>query len=86
MMEEIVLAKNQKFVGNTTEVLVEKCEPQGLAGVCSGNSGEMKLVNFTGTPEDVGKIVRVKINKVREWVLEGEKANSQSIDGLAIKR
>lgn len=75
LMEEIVLRKNQKFVGNTAEVLVEKCESRAGAQICSGNSNEMKLTTFVGAPEDVGKIVKVKINNAREWVLEGERIN-----------
>ncbi|MBI2098986.1 tRNA (N6-isopentenyl adenosine(37)-C2)-methylthiotransferase MiaB [Candidatus Uhrbacteria bacterium] len=73
LMEEIVLAKNQKFVGNTAEVLVDKCDSRGPAQICLGNSNEMKVVQFNGTPDDVGKIVKVKITKAREWVLEGTK-------------
>lgn len=73
LMEDIVLRKNQTFVGKTVGVLVEKCEQKGDKLFCGGNSSEMKLVTFAGTPEDVGKIIKVKINKAREWVLEGER-------------
>lgn len=73
LMEEITLRKNQEFVGKAVEVLAEKCEKKGEQTIVSGNSREMKLVTFLGTPEDVGKIVNVKIEKAREWVLEGQK-------------
>lgn len=73
LMEDITLRKNQAFVGKNVEVLVEKCEPRGLAQICSGNSNEMKVVEFPCSPDDVGKIVKIKISKAREWVLEGEK-------------
>lgn len=73
LMEEIVLRKNQAYVGKIAEVLVEKCEVRGNTQICSGNSNEMKVTEFAGTQEDVGKIVKVKISKAREWVLQGEK-------------
>lgn len=73
LMEEIVLRKNQAYIGNIVEVLADKCESRGSAQICFGNSNEMKVTQFNGTPDDVGKIVKVKINKVREWVLEGDK-------------
>ena len=74
LMEDIVLRKNQEYAGKIVEVLVEKAEARGDKIVASGNSREMKLVNFPGTPDDAGKLINVKINKAREWVLEGEKA------------
>lgn len=83
LMEEIVLRKNQEYVGKTVEVLVEKCEPSKIlqsktsdgksSFLCQGNSREMKLTTFVGAPEDIGNLIKVKINKVREWVLEGTK-------------
>ncbi len=73
LMEEITLRKNQAFVGGTVEVLAEKAEEKGNKTIISGNSREMKLVTFIGSQEDVGKLVRVKVEKAREWVLEGTK-------------
>ena len=76
LMEDITLRKNQEFVGKTVEVLVDKYEEKGEMKVCAGNSREMKLVNFAGGNEDIGKLVNVKINKAREWVLEGTLINT----------
>ncbi|MDP3244870.1 MAG: tRNA (N6-isopentenyl adenosine(37)-C2)-methylthiotransferase MiaB [bacterium] len=42
LMEKTTLRKNQKYVGKTVEVLVEKRKD----GFCLGNSREMKLVRF----------------------------------------
>ncbi len=42
-------------------------------GFCYGNSREMKLVRFPGTPDSVGKIVNVRVTKADMWILEGEK-------------
>ncbi|MDO8489812.1 MAG: tRNA (N6-isopentenyl adenosine(37)-C2)-methylthiotransferase MiaB [bacterium] len=67
LMEVTVLRKNQKFVGTTVEVLVESCEN----GLCSGNSREMKRVNFAGAEEMTGKSVPVYIDRAVEWILYG---------------
>jgi len=72
LMEGIVREKNLKFVGKTVEVLVESCKK----GICAGNSREMKLVRFFGGPELVGRIVPVRVEKAREWVLDGVEAES----------
>lgn len=69
LMERIVLQRNQKFLGQTVRVLVDKCEN----GVCTGNSNELKLVEFPGTPELIGQFVSVKINFAEKWVLRGLK-------------
>ena len=68
LMEEIVLRKNQKYVGREAEVLVENCAD----GICSGNSREMKVVQFLGDENLIGKICRVKIFEAKEWILKGE--------------
>ncbi|KKP59423.1 MAG: (Dimethylallyl)adenosine tRNA methylthiotransferase MiaB [Candidatus Magasanikbacteria bacterium GW2011_GWC2_34_16] len=67
LMEEIVLKKNQKYNGQVVSVLVEKCNE----GICSGNSREMKVVQFLGAPNLVGQIVQVKINQAEMWRLKG---------------
>jgi len=68
LMEEIVMRKNQKYVGQTVSVLVDKCEN----GACVGNSSEMKVVSFAGNESLIGKVVDVKIEEAKEWVLRGE--------------
>ncbi|MDD2758061.1 MAG: tRNA (N6-isopentenyl adenosine(37)-C2)-methylthiotransferase MiaB [Patescibacteria group bacterium] len=73
LMEKQALRKNQKYVGQTVEVLVENCE----AGLCSGNSREMKFTQFLGTPDLVDQIINVKIFEAKEWVLKGENPKFQ---------
>ncbi|MBI5731833.1 MAG: MiaB/RimO family radical SAM methylthiotransferase [Candidatus Magasanikbacteria bacterium] len=68
LMEKNTLRKNQTYLGKTISVLVEKC----ANGICSGNSGEMKLVQFAGGPKLVGKLMKVKITQPEMWVLRGE--------------
>lgn len=81
LMEETVLRRNQAFVGKEVEVLVDKCIPEKRMNtkgefetvmMCHGNSNEMKLTKFVGTSDMVGKLVKVRVKKASEWVLEGE--------------
>ncbi len=67
LMEKTVFRKNQKFLGQTADVLVEKYAD----GVCIGNTNEMKLAQFLGGPELVGKIVKIKITQPKMWILSG---------------
>ena len=68
-MEEIILVKNQKYLGQVVSVLVDKHKNSQ----CLGNSSEMKLVSFLGNKKLIGKIVKVKIKKAKEWILYGER-------------
>ena len=68
LMEEITLKKNQKYVGQTLEVLVDKHGD----GWNEGNSREMKRVRFTSNDNMTGKLVLVNITRALEWLLEGD--------------
>ncbi len=68
LMEEIVLCKNQKYLGQTVEVLVDEFKD----GVCTGNSSEMKMVQFLGNEKRIGQFVKVKINFAEKWILKGK--------------
>jgi len=67
LMEATTYRKNQKYLHQNVEVLVDGCEH----GICSGNSSEMKLVQFAGTAELMGKLVKIKITQAETWVLRG---------------
>jgi len=70
MMEKIHFLKNQKYLGEVVEVLVEKYKD----GICSGNSREGKLVHFLSSEDMIGQIVKVKnYSNLKTWVLRGEK-------------
>jgi tRNA-2-methylthio-N6-dimethylallyladenosine synthase len=69
LMEEVVLHKNQKYVGQTVSVLVDSYKN----GECIGNSSEMKVVSFSGNADLIGKIVGVRIYEAKEWILYGIK-------------
>jgi tRNA-2-methylthio-N6-dimethylallyladenosine synthase len=68
LMEETVFIKNQKYLNKTISVLVENCED----GICSGNSSELKLAQFPGAPDLIGKIVSVRVTRPEMWVLRGK--------------
>lgn len=70
LMEEIVLRKNQDYVGRTVEVLVDSWDH----GVASGQSREMKLTRFNSTEDLRGATVKVQVKKAFEWMLSGDRA------------
>lgn len=72
LMKEMVLEKNQRFLGRTVSVLVDTfiAKEDGM-GWCEGNSEHMKRVRCVGTSELVGSLVSVKISKAQEWMLYG---------------
>lgn len=81
LMEETTLLKNQKFVGQEVEVLVNKVRKSvksvkmGNKNICVGNSSEMKMVEFAGQAGWIGKIRKVKIEKAEMWRLIGKSVN-----------
>ena len=65
------LEKYKTYEGKTIKVLVEGPSKKN-ENVLSGYSEDMKLVNFIGNKDMVGKIVNVKITKAKTYTLEGE--------------
>ncbi len=68
LMEEIVLRKNQAYVGREVEVLVDSWDHS----VASGQSREMKLTRFNSAEDLRGATVRVRVTKAFEWMLSSE--------------
>lgn len=68
LMEETTHRKNQKYIGQTVSVLIDTHS----AGICGGNSREMKRVRVKGDESFVGKIVNVEIFKADTWMLWGK--------------
>ena len=62
---------NMKLQDTVVEVLVEG-KSRTDENVLTGRTTENKVVNFTGNPENIGKIVKVKITKAATWALTGE--------------
>jgi len=61
---------NEKLLNAEVEVLVEGVSKTNK-DVLSGRTRTNKIVNFKGNEELIGKLVKVKINKVQTWSLEG---------------
>jgi tRNA-2-methylthio-N6-dimethylallyladenosine synthase len=76
LMEEIVLRKNQAYVGQQLSVLVDE---EG-DGWCGGNSSEMKRVRFVSDRSRMGELVTVKAYHAMEWLLMGELVSPETPD------
>lgn len=71
IISKIQLEKYKTYQDQVVKVLVEgysKTNPS----ILSGYTEDMKLVNFKGNPEFIGKIVPVLIHKCKTFTLEGE--------------
>lgn len=68
----IVVQKNSELMGKTVIVLAEsqsRKNPEVLTGRDEGNH----IVNFKGSPEDIGQMVKVRITEPKSFSLFGEK-------------
>lgn len=63
--------RNDAYLGKTVRVLVDGAS-QKREDILAGYTESLKLVNFKGDSDLVGKIVTVKIVDVRTWSLVGE--------------
>ena len=68
------LERNLAYEGKVLKVLVEGTSKRNKE-ILSGYSEENKLVNFKGSEENIGKIVKVKITKAKTYTLEGEEVH-----------
>jgi tRNA-2-methylthio-N6-dimethylallyladenosine synthase len=59
LQRQIQLRRNQALLGETIEVLVEAY--QGRLGQAVGRSTTNRVINFPGSPEDVGRYLAVKV-------------------------
>jgi tRNA-2-methylthio-N6-dimethylallyladenosine synthase len=62
---------NAVYEGRIEKVLVEGPSRKNKKTL-TGRTESMKIVNFVGTPEMVGRIVKVKITEAKTYSLEGE--------------
>ena len=77
-LSKILINKYSKSIENTIiEVLVENKTKESTKFF--GRSEYMTSVIFNGTNEDVGKIVKVKINKSNQNTLFGEKVRKSKL-------
>ena len=71
LVNKYSLESNEKLVGNVEKVLVvDKRENDDSKVV--GYTESMKLVNFVGSSELIGKIINVKIIDAKSFSLDGE--------------
>jgi tRNA-2-methylthio-N6-dimethylallyladenosine synthase len=68
LLKEMAFKKHKVFDGKTVEVLVEKYSK----GICEGRSEHYKTVTFKSKKDLTGQLVKVKVLKTREWLLEGQ--------------
>ena len=69
-MYPILYEKNLKYKDKVVEVLVEEVSKND-PNMLTGRTRTGKLVHFKGNKELIGKLVNVKINKVKTFTLEG---------------
>lgn len=72
VFNEIVIEKNRALKDEIAEVLVEgqsKKNEEILTGRDAGN----RIVNFKGPPEDIGRMIAVRITDPKRFSLSGEK-------------
>ena len=71
VVNEYYLKGNKRFENQVVEVLVEGVSKNNKNMMC-GYSAHNKLVNFKGSNELVGKIVKIKVTRAYSWHLFGE--------------
>ena len=71
LVNKYSLESNEKLVGNVEKVLVVDKSEKDDSKVF-GYTGSMKLVNFVGSSELIGKIINVKIIDAKSFSLDGE--------------
>jgi len=69
LLRKISLQNNQKYIGKTVEVLVEKIDPKKKQA--QGLTRTSKIVFFPAKKVKVGDLIRVKITHAKEWILKG---------------
>ena len=77
VINRISAEKNAEYVGRTETVLVEGPGKTG-GKTFSGRTASFKLVNFRGTPDMTGKLVKVRITESNTFSLVGEVAGPEA--------
>lgn len=61
---------NKRFLGKTVRFLAEKRDPE--TGLLLGKTRHGLVLEAPGTPEDIGRLLAVKVTGVKNWALSGE--------------
>jgi len=73
-LHPIGLELNKRLIGTIQDVLVEELSKND-SSVLSGRASNSKLVHFKGSEDLIGKIVKVEIQSVKTFTLEGKMIN-----------
>ncbi len=71
VQNQICKEKNLEYEGRTELVLADGISKTD-SSLMSGRTDGGKIVNFTGTPDMIGKYINVKITEAKQWSLRGE--------------
>jgi tRNA-2-methylthio-N6-dimethylallyladenosine synthase len=76
MQEGIGLEANQRWVGRTTEVLVDQVRPASSHDAeggprLAGRNRHNKLVHFSGSPDLLGTMADVRVERAGPYALVG---------------
>ena len=61
---------NKRFLGKNVRFLAEKRDPE--TGLLLGKTRHGLVLEAPGTPEDIGRLLDVKVTGVKNWALSGE--------------
>lgn len=75
VQEEIAAKRSASMVGQVVEVL---CEEKGKNGLLTGRTDGNIIIEFSGTPELIGRTVNVKVTRARNWILVGEAIDAKT--------
>ena len=70
LQREIAVENNKRFVGRVMRVLCDG-ESRKSPGMLTGRSTENMLVEFPGTPDQIGSFVTVTITASHSGMLDG---------------
>ena len=69
VQEEIAAKRSASMVGQVVEVL---CEEEGKNALLTGRTDGNIIIEFSGNPKQIGRMVNVKVTRARNWILVGE--------------
>lgn len=72
LYEELVAERNKEYVSTVQKILVEG-KSKTNSNVLTGRTESNKVINFGGSDELIGKVIKLKIVSEHMWYLKGEK-------------
>ncbi len=74
LVKKYAKQNNEKYLNTIQEILVEGPAKKG-SNIYMGYTKQWKVVNFKGNKDDINKLIKVKINKVSQFSLNGIKVD-----------